>query len=87
MDWLEMEHGNRKNEPPLNLMDWQLVQVIDVPRQQNGNDCGVFALAFAEILSRGRIVSKNSFFQRDIRFFRQKIKYDILRLWKMGVIQ
>jgi sentrin-specific protease 1 len=87
MDWLEKEHVNRKNGLVLNRTDWQLVQMNDVPRQQNGNDCGVFALAFAEILSRGLIVSTNSFSQREIRSFRQQIQYDIVRLWKMGAIQ
>jgi sentrin-specific protease 1 len=87
MDWLEKEHVNRKNGLVLNRSDWQLVQMNDVPRQMNGNDCGVFALAFAEILSRGLIVSTNSFSQREIRSFRQQIQYDIVRLWKMGAIQ
>ena len=87
MNWLKMEHIARKNGPMPNPSEWQLVQVKEIPRQQNGNDCGVFALAFAEILSKGLEVTKSSFFQRDIPYFRQQIKYDILRLWKTNAFQ
>ena len=51
--------------------------VRDVPLQNNGCDCGVFALAFAEHLSRDAPLD---FHQRDMPFFRQKIAADIMAL-------
>ena len=47
----------------------------DVPLQQNGCDCGVFALQFAEHLSRGVPMD---FSQIDMPFFRAKIAADIM---------
>lgn len=47
----------------------------DVPLQQNGCDCGVFALQFAEHLSRGVDLS---FSQLDMPYFRKKIAADIM---------
>ncbi len=47
----------------------------DVPLQQNGCDCGVFALQAAEHLSRGVDLS---FSQLDMPYFRKKIAADIM---------
>ena len=49
----------------------------EVPIQHNGCDCGVFALAFAEHLSRGAPLA---FHQRDMQYFRTKIAADIMSL-------
>ncbi len=46
-----------------------------MPLQQNGCDCGVFALQFAEHLSRGVDLS---FSQLDMPYFRTKIAADIM---------
>lgn len=48
-----------------------------VPIQQNGCDCGVFALQFAEHLSRGVGLD---FHQGDMPYFRMKIAADIMSL-------
>jgi sentrin-specific protease 1 len=85
--WLGQEHSHRKGGPLLSAEDWELVYVNDIPRQTNGYDCGVFALAFAETVSRGLSVTLNSFSQKDMPSFRNQIKYDILRLWKTKSIQ
>ena len=51
--------------------------VCEVPIQHNGCDCGVFALQFAERLSRGAPLD---FHQRDMQYFRAKIAADIMSL-------
>jgi Ulp1 family protease len=51
--------------------------VCEVPIQHNGCDCGVFALQFADHLSRGAALD---FHQRDMQYFRAKMAADIMSL-------
>ena len=53
---------------------WTLVVKTKKPYQENGNDCGVFALAFAEHCATCREIK---FKQSDIMYFRSKIVIDI----------
>ena len=45
-----------------------------IPYQENGNDCGVFALAFAEHCAAHRDIK---FKQSDIMYYRSRIVVDI----------
>lgn len=46
----------------------------DIPRQNNGSDCGVFACTYAEYITRN---AKFNFSQKDMPYFRKKMVYEI----------
>jgi sentrin-specific protease 1 len=54
--------------------DWEDVSPRDIPRQQNGCDCGVFALKYADYLSED---APMDFTQRDMPYFRNRICLEI----------
>jgi sentrin-specific protease 1 len=60
----------------VDLSDWAYFTPQPVPQQQNGSDCGVFTIEFAECRSRRAALT---FSQRDMPFFRRKIALDIAR--------
>ena len=64
-----------KKDSLLNANEWHLENVLDLPQQENGYDCGVFALKFADYFARD---AKINFDQRDIPYFRQRMIYEIL---------
>ncbi|KAL7074258.1 hypothetical protein ACQ4LE_006376 [Meloidogyne hapla] len=55
--------------------DWKLTELLDVPQQRNGIDCGIFALLYAYYEAEGRCLD---FTQEHIGYFRRKICKDIL---------
>jgi len=48
----------------------------DIPTQENGSDCGVFACKFAEYLSRD---AKLTFKQKDMDYYRDRMVYEIVK--------
>ena len=57
------------------LDDWTICCAADVPEQQNGSDCGVFACQYAEFLLRR---CSFTFSQQDMPYFRKKMVYEIV---------
>ncbi|KAJ1830184.1 SUMO1 sentrin specific peptidase 1 [Coemansia sp. RSA 2711] len=53
---------------------WTLACPKDIPRQRNGYDCGVFAVMFAEYVTRD---APFAFSQDNCQFLRSKIAYEI----------
>ena len=53
---------------------WEDYTPRDIPRQQNGCDCGVFALKFADYLSED---APMDFSQADMPYFRNRICLEI----------
>ncbi|KAJ8639642.1 hypothetical protein MRB53_016336 [Persea americana] len=49
-------------------------QAVDYPRQGNSDDCGIFVMAVADHLVRGRAIK---FSQSDMWFFRLKMVHDM----------
>jgi Ulp1 family protease len=72
MEHLNYECMARKGEV---LDAFQTVEVPDVPMQKNGSDCGVFALQFAERLSRD--ASVGDLRQRDMSKYRLRMIYEV----------
>jgi sentrin-specific protease 1 len=68
------EHQDKKNSR-YDLTGWQNVTLRDIPQQENGFDCGVFMLKFADFLSLNR---KPTFSQTNMKYFRRKLAFDIL---------
>ncbi|XP_070377109.1 sentrin-specific protease 2-like [Dermacentor albipictus] len=71
--YLECESRQRRNHG-LAGDDWTL-KVVNVPLQQNRNDCGMFACQYAECVSRDAPIT---FGQRNMPYFRKRVAYEIL---------
>ncbi|XP_064490394.1 sentrin-specific protease 1-like [Ornithodoros turicata] len=64
-----------KRQANLDMSEWTLETVKGVPQQMNGSDCGMFALKYAESITRD---AKITFSQMDIPYFRRIMVYEIL---------
>ena len=64
-----------KKSVPLEMTNWNLTNLDNVPQQENGSDCGMFLLKFAEYVSRGEQLS---FHQKDMPYFRRRIIWKIM---------
>ena len=61
---------------------WTLLVKTKIPYQDNGNDCGVFALAFAQHLAARMPIA---FTSSDIPYYQSKIVIDIYaRSWELN---
>ncbi|CEO95939.1 hypothetical protein PBRA_004629 [Plasmodiophora brassicae] len=67
------EHADKKGSP-LDTSVWTDVLPGSVPRQNNGCDCGVFTLKFADFLSDGLPLT---FHQSDMPYFRRRCAKEI----------
>ncbi|CAK5280138.1 unnamed protein product [Mycena citricolor] len=72
--YLDQEHRNKKNAP-FDFTGWVDYSLPDVPRQENGFDCGVFTCQFLESLSRGE--QSFNFAQKDIPYLRRRMIWEI----------
>ncbi|KAI3632536.1 hypothetical protein MIR68_009642 [Amoeboaphelidium protococcarum] len=71
--YLEQESLDKKKRP-FDFTGWTFRCDVDIPAQENGYDCGVFALTFAEHLSRD---ADFAFTQKHMGYIRSKIIYEI----------
>eukprot|EP00854_Cymbomonas_tetramitiformis_P012207 gene12208-14418_t len=71
--YITMEFANKCQN--LDAMTWPQVRVRDIPHQQNGIDCGVFMLTYADYSNRGRAFT---FSQENIPHIRKCIVAQIL---------
>lgn len=69
-----VEESWRRRGRGIDWNDWT-ARVTEVPRQRNGDDCGVFTCQYAECLSRDAPIS---FGQEHMPYLRQRIAYEIL---------
>jgi len=72
-NFLEKEHLKQKGTKLESL--YTTFTDLNVPQQDNGNDCGVFACQFAECLSRNAPFRLSP---ADIPYFRKKMAWEIL---------
>ncbi|KAJ6867693.1 hypothetical protein NC652_038795 [Populus alba x Populus x berolinensis] len=59
-----------------NAQEWQFLEPVDLPRQTNAVDCGIFVMKYADCLALG---DHFPFTQQDIPLFRHHIFLDIYR--------
>lgn len=69
------EESRDKKQKELDLSDWTYETVKDIPQQMNGSDCGMFALKYAEYITRD---AKITFEQLNMPYFRRRMVYEIL---------
>ncbi|KAD5317261.1 hypothetical protein E3N88_17207 [Mikania micrantha] len=66
-----------KNGEDIDVTSWQQEYVTDLPNQENGFDCGVFMIKYADFYSRGIGLC---FKQEDMPYFRLRTAMEILKL-------
>ena len=78
LKWLQDEHFDKKKSV-LPINDWTIKgPPADLPRQNNGVDCGVFLCMFAYFLSQGRIPTTKDFSQKEMPHIRKLVTLWIL---------
>lgn len=70
----EVKTYNPTKLQELKLDTWKEVHVKGIPQQNNGSDCGVFTLKFADYASEGLPFN---FTHRDMPYFRRRIALEI----------
>eukprot|EP00889_Picochlorum_renovo_P003502 jgi/Picre1/30532/NNA_005895.t1 len=78
--YLSDEFQNKRDEKRLDILEWPKVYHKNIPQQQNGVDCGVFLVLFANYLS---MAAKLNFTQGDIDDFRIKIALDFAEMERL----
>jgi len=74
--WIIDEAAGRKNVL-YGIKDWKLVhRKKDIPQQDNGNDCGMYVLMYADFLSDDLPLS---FEPANMLAFRTKVGTDLMR--------
>lgn len=69
------EESLSKLKKPFDIVPFKKQNVENIPRQDNGNDCGVFSCIFAEVISRNKQIN---FTQENIPYFRDRMIVEIL---------
>ncbi|CAN7976779.1 unnamed protein product [Ixodes persulcatus] len=69
------DESRDKRAIDLDLSDWTFEATKDIPLQRNSSDCGMFALKYAEYITRD---AKITFDQMHMPYFRRRMVYDIL---------
>ena len=78
--WLRDEAKDKKGDEAYSTAGWKLRgPPRSLPRQDNDDDCGVFASMFIFYLAQGVIPTKGDFSQKDIPALRLAIAAMILR--------
>lgn len=75
LNYLQKESLDKKKQP-FDTSGWQREHAEDIPQQNNGSDCGMFACMYAEYVSRGAPIT---FTQDNMPYFRRKAVYEILK--------
>ena len=69
-----IDDAKNKDNIEYDLSDFTEGDVLDVPQQHNGSDCGVFTCKFADFESRNRELS---FDQSHMTYFRMRIAAEV----------
>lgn len=64
-----------KKKTAFDFTGWDIYQMEDIPRQQNGSDCGVFSCQFGEWASRR---TTPRFTQKNMPYYRKRMVYEIV---------
>lgn len=72
-NYLQEEMRDKKKQI-MDMSGWRTENVVGIPQQQNGFDCGVFSCMFAEFYTRKRPFT---FSQAHMEYFRQKMVLEI----------
>jgi Ulp1 family protease len=62
------------SKPLININEWTIETARGIPHQNNGSDCGMFAIKYADYLSEGLELD---FSARDMPYFRQRVAIEL----------
>ena len=71
----EYEKLHRSDLNEAKMPAFNLINEENIPRQENGSDCGAFTLLYADFLSRN---SPFSFTQKDLPYYRTRMSHEII---------
>ena len=74
--YVEEEYKDRKKASSYDISNWEYYRVENLPQQTNAYDCGVFAMTFAEHISRGASVLFVP--PKHMKYFRLKMMWEII---------
>jgi hypothetical protein len=74
--YVEEEYKDKKKASSYDMSEWKNYRVENLPQQTNAYDCGVFAMTFAEHISRG--VSVLFVPPKHMKYFRLKMMWEII---------
>ena len=77
MQWLEDEALAKGKT--FKRDEWKLDNKLDIPRQQDGFNCGMFVILYIETLVKDSVVDSSSFSSNDVSTYRLKLAKAILR--------
>lgn len=84
-EWKDKKSG--KGAPSFDVSKWEdfTPGAGEIPRQENGSDCGVFMCTFAEYQSRDK---PYDFRQGDMNYFRKRMMLELVdgRLYRHGTL-
>ncbi|RZC80772.1 hypothetical protein C5167_043345 [Papaver somniferum] len=72
-----MDEVKDKSGKDINTASWTFECPHDIPTQENGSDCGMFMIKYADFFSRGLSLC---FSQKDMPYFRERTAMEILSL-------
>ncbi|KAI3864572.1 hypothetical protein MKX03_017029 [Papaver bracteatum] len=72
-----MDEVKDKSGEDINTTSWTFECPHDIPTQENGSDCGMFMIKYADFFSRGLSLC---FSQKDMPYFRERTAMEILSL-------
>lgn len=70
------DEAREKSGQELDTSEWKRLFARNIPHQQNGSDCGVFAITYGDYCSKD---APFQFSQADMPFFRRRIVADVMR--------
>ncbi|CAI2174763.1 1477_t:CDS:1 [Funneliformis geosporum] len=74
--YVEEEYKDKKKSSSYDMNGWEYYRVNNLPQQNNAFDCGVFAMTFAEHISRGASVLFVP--PKHMKYFRLKMMWEIV---------
>ena len=74
--YVEEEYKDRKKVSSYDMNEWKYYRVENLPKQTNAYDCGVFAMTFAEHISRSASVLFVP--PKHMKYFRLKMMWEII---------
>ena len=74
--YVKEEYKDNKQASSYDMSKWEFYRVENLPKQSNSYDCGVFAMTFAEHISRGASILFD--LPKHMKYFRLKMMWEIV---------
>jgi sentrin-specific protease 1 len=75
--YVQDEAAEYNGDPHLNMDDWEIVAHTEIPTQDNGNDCGMFAIKYMDYITERLECSFN---KGNIKYFRKRLANELAKM-------